>query len=89
VSDVSVMEQLKIDRPRILIIEDEGHRAGELAHRLDGEGYETTIARNQDDGVWQAHKLSPDLIILDMPLADRLNYAGSLATAKPRARFPS
>jgi two-component system phosphate regulon response regulator PhoB len=82
------MDQLKINRPLVLIIEAEGKQADELANQLDGEGYETTIARNQDDGVWQAHRLCPDLIILDMPFADRLALCRQLCDGEVTREIP-
>jgi two-component system, OmpR family, phosphate regulon response regulator PhoB len=57
-------------RQRILIIDETGRRARALANQLDRDGHETVVARDREDGVRQAQTLSPDLIILDMPVAD-------------------
>ena len=52
----------------ILVIEDNRDYASTLGSNLEREGYEVSIATNGADGLAQARRGAPDLIILDLML---------------------
>jgi len=57
-----------MSRDKILIIEDDRDIVEMLKYNLEGEGYEIITAFNGKDGIDQASKQKPDLIILDIML---------------------
>jgi two-component system, OmpR family, phosphate regulon response regulator PhoB len=77
-----------MSRQRILLIEEDGNRAQELADQLDRDGHETIIARNREEGVRQARALLPDRIILDMPIADCLELCWRLGDIEGTREIP-
>jgi|HubBroStandDraft_6_1064221.scaffolds.fasta_scaffold17969_4 DNA-binding response OmpR family regulator len=77
-----------MSRQRILLIEEDGNRAQELADQLDRDGHETIIARNREEGVHQARALLPDRIILDMPIADCLELCWRLGDSEGTREIP-
>jgi len=54
----------------ILIVEDEQSIAGLLKDRLDGEGYQVTIAYTGKEAVQNIKDKRPDVITLDIQLPD-------------------
>ena len=57
-----------MEKEKILIIEDDRDLARLLAARLESAGYESVVASDAYQGVQFAHKIIPDLIILDLIL---------------------
>lgn len=55
---------------RILIVDDEPDIIKILTYRLKAKGYETFSAATGQEGVDEAHKQKPDLILLDFRLPD-------------------
>lgn len=55
---------------RILIIDDDPDLAQLLKLRLDGANFETTVALRGLEGLQQAYRIQPDLVILDLNLPD-------------------
>lgn len=53
-------------RKKILIIEDDIDTAKILGLKLKASGYEILFAQDPISGLASAHKLNPDLIILDL-----------------------
>jgi len=53
---------------KILIVEDSPTQAGKTKFILENKGYEVTIALSGEDGLEQAAKIRPDLIVLDVHL---------------------
>ena len=51
---------------KILIIEDEEIMIGLLQKKLTQEGYETSVARDGDEGVRMMKEVKPDLVLLDI-----------------------
>ncbi len=60
---------------RILVIEDERDLALGLRINLEVEGHDVTLAHTGRDGIVEARKASPDLIILDLMLPDTDGYS--------------
>jgi DNA-binding response OmpR family regulator len=58
-------------RPRILIIEDDRKMSEALVSGLEGAGYELETASSGEEGFYLAHKLRPDLLLLDLTLPHR------------------
>jgi two-component system alkaline phosphatase synthesis response regulator PhoP len=58
----------KIEKKRILVIEDESHIAEGLKLNLALQGYDVTIAPDGVSGLDQWKKWQPDLIVLDIML---------------------
>jgi len=54
----------------ILIVEDEQSIAGLLKERLDGEGYQVTVAYTGAEAVKDIQEIKPDVITLDIHLPD-------------------
>ncbi len=63
-----------MDKPRILLIEDDGFLAGIYASHLEREGFATLRAGNGQDGVEMARKEQPDLILLDVALPKKNGF---------------
>jgi two-component system phosphate regulon response regulator PhoB len=55
---------------RILVVEDDPDIATMLEHALAKEQYVVSVARDGDQGIKQAGRLMPDLIILDLMLPE-------------------
>jgi DNA-binding response OmpR family regulator len=69
---------------RILIVEDAPDLADGLKANLEVEGYDVTVAHTGEDGIVAAHRIKPDLVLLDVMLPGidgyqvlaRLRHAG-------------
>ena len=59
-----------MDQKRILIVDDEFDIVSVMERRLTVENYEVITARNGNDAITFARLYSPDLIIVDVGLAD-------------------
>lgn len=58
-------------RPRILIIEDDRKMSDALVSGLEAAGYDLETAATGEEGFYLAHKLRPDLLLLDLTLPHR------------------
>src|SRR5262252_5073487 len=58
------------EQPAILVIEDEPHMRTLLQVTLRGQGYDCIHATNGAEGVAQAEKCAPRVVILDLGLPD-------------------
>jgi len=65
---------------KILVIEDEEHIRTVLSYNLKLDGFEVYLAENGTTGLEMAHKIQPDLILLDwmMPGMDGLQVLSEL-----------
>ncbi len=59
---------------KILVIDDEPDTALLLKHALSKEAYEVECAMNGREGLKLAHKLHPDLILLDIMMQDMTGW---------------
>jgi CheY-like chemotaxis protein/anti-sigma regulatory factor (Ser/Thr protein kinase) len=57
-------------KAHILIVEDTESVTLSIRDYLMAKGYRVTVARNGAEGIDQAHKLSPDLILMDVHMPD-------------------
>lgn len=53
---------------RILIVEDEGLLAWDMADLLSCAGHEVAVASSGEEAVWKAQEICPDLVIADVAL---------------------
>ena len=67
---------------KILLIEDNDMNRDMLSRRLVKRGYEVVIALDGQEGVDQARKVKPDLVLMDMSLPVK---DGWVATAELKA----
>ncbi|MCA9969370.1 MAG: response regulator transcription factor [Anaerolineales bacterium] len=69
-----------MDKPQILLVDDDFELVRGLRHSLEQEGYAVLTAHNGLDGIQAAHRAHPDLIILDvnMPWLDGLEVCRRL-----------
>lgn len=67
-------------RGRILVIEDDRSLAEVLAYNLRQAGYEVTVAHDGQDGLNQARRRRPHLVLLDLmlPVVDGLDVCRQL-----------
>lgn len=67
-------------KPRILIVEDDRSLADVLEYNLRQDGFQTTVATDGQDGLYQAKLKPPDLIVLDLmlPIIDGLEICRRL-----------
>lgn len=54
--------------PTILLIRDDDATHDALRRRLEGRGCRVLEARGQDEAVWMAARLEPDLLVQEDPL---------------------
>ncbi|MCW2830123.1 MAG: DNA-binding response regulator [Aeromicrobium sp.] len=57
------------DRPHVLVVEDDTAMRDALRHYLETDGYDVTIATDGPAGLAAARDVEPDLIVLDVDLA--------------------
>ncbi len=68
VVDDEIVEESKVRKNRILVVEDEAHALETLKDRLEFEGYEIVTAEDGETALSRAGTEKPDLIILDIML---------------------
>jgi DNA-binding response OmpR family regulator len=78
------------EKKRILIVDDERDIVKALTIRLQRAGYEVVTAFDGAQGIFMAHKESPDLIILDirMPAGDGFSVAEKLKESTNTLAIP-
>src|SRR3989344_2535573 len=59
---------------KILVVEDDDVLGDIIVKKLRDEGYETTLARDGEDGLEQIKKIRPDLVLLDIILPKMSGY---------------
>ena len=64
----------------VLIIEDDRSLSDVLSYNLDQAGYAVSVARDGQDGLNQAHRKTPDIVVLDLmlPVIDGLEVCRRL-----------
>ena len=60
----SIEKQSDTDTKRILLVDDDAEIIESLRFALEKRGYEVIIARDGNQGLAQAEKQAPDLVIL-------------------------
>jgi CheY-like chemotaxis protein len=65
-------EQVKVSKPRVLVVDDDPDVRGFLATFLELEGFEVGTAENGAEALQQVGEQQPDVMILDlmMPVMD-------------------
>src|SRR5262245_41160087 len=79
-----------MNRPRLLIIEDERALTKVLTYNLDREGFETTVAHDGREGLQKAQTLLPDLVLLDLmlPVLNGLEVCRELRAGERTRHIP-
>jgi CheY-like chemotaxis protein len=68
------MVDYKMDKPRIMIVEDEGITAMSVRHSLEEMGYEvTSISSTGEEAVKKAAADKPDLILMDIVIQGKID----------------
>lgn len=77
-------------KKKILLIEDEEIMVNLLQRKLSQEGYEVQIARNGEEGLEQARKFLPNLVLMDivMPKMSGLETMEEMKKDKTLSRIP-
>ncbi|MCI0479399.1 response regulator [Candidatus Uhrbacteria bacterium] len=57
-----------MEKPRILLIEDDAFLAGIYARKFELAGFDVSLATNGEDGLRLAQKDPPSLVLLDLVL---------------------
>ena len=63
-----------MDKKKVLIIDDEQDMVKVVKTRLEASGYETASAKDGLEGLEKADKENPDLILLDIKMAQMDGY---------------
>jgi DNA-binding response OmpR family regulator len=63
-----------MDKPRVLIVEDEPHILLSLEVLLERAGYATISARDGEEGLRLIRQLRPDVVLLDVMMPKRNGY---------------
>lgn len=61
-------------RPRVLIVDDEAEVVESIRYALETNGCEVSVARDGNQGLAMAEKMTPDLLILDMMMPKRSGF---------------
>lgn len=75
---------------KILLVEDNEMNRDMLARRLRRKGYDVVVAVDGREGIEQAQRTRPDLILLDMslPIVDGWEAARQIKANKKSAHIP-
>jgi two-component system response regulator MprA len=76
-----------MNRPRILVVEDDGRLASTLQRVLEAEGHEVELAADGLEGIRLARERPPDLVVLDVMLPG-LDGIGVCRRLRATAHFP-
>ncbi len=57
--------EMSLNRPMILLVEDEPAQREILAYNLEAEGYDVVVARDGEEALERVAEQAPDLILLD------------------------
>src|SRR6478672_158360 len=76
-----------MNRPRILVVEDDGRLAATLQRVLEAEGHEVELAVDGLEGLRLARERPPDLAVLDVMLPG-LDGIGVCRRLRATAQFP-
>jgi CheY-like chemotaxis protein len=71
---------VKMERKKILVVDDEPDIARTIKLRLEMEGYEVSTAKDGQEGLEAVKRFNPGLIVLDlvMPVMDGIQMSGAL-----------
>jgi two-component system response regulator MprA len=76
-----------MNRPRILVVEDDGRLAATLKRVLEAEGHEVELAADGLEGLRLARERPPDLVVLDVMLPG-LDGIGVCRRLRVTGQFP-
>lgn len=76
-----------MNRPRILVVEDDARLAATLQRVLEAEGHEVELAADGPEGLRAARERPPDLAVLDVMLPG-LDGIGVCRRLRATAQFP-
>ncbi len=67
------------DRPLILVVDDEESFLEIMSAKLNASGFNTAVAKNEQEAVVGAEKLMPDLILMDIKMPGASGTDAALA----------
>jgi len=81
---------MAIEKPKILIVDDEAPLRNALYDKFVREGFEVCVAKNGIEGLKMVSEKSPSLILLDiiMPVMDGLSMLQKLRKMKHGKKIP-
>jgi DNA-binding response OmpR family regulator len=62
------------DKKKLLIIDDDSHLRESLAEVLDLQGYDCHQAGTAAEGISMAHKVAPEVVLMDIQLPDSSGF---------------
>jgi two-component system cell cycle sensor histidine kinase/response regulator CckA len=81
--------EIKMSKKKVLIVEDEGIVALDLKSRLEKWGYEVAeLASSGEEALRIAEKERPDLVLMDIVLAGKMNGIDAAARIRERVDTP-
>lgn len=82
---------MALDKPVILVVDDESHILHVVSLKLRNAGYEVVTAEDGEDGFAAALELQPDLVITDfqMPFMNGLELCQKLKAHEQTANIPA
>jgi CheY-like chemotaxis protein len=83
-----VDNEVRAERPRILVVEDDGSAREVLALLLRYYGYEVAVASNGADAMSLVTDVSPDLVVMDWLMPGLSGVALCLAIRERRQTLP-
>ena len=83
-------EFASVDRPCVLVVDDDERLADLLRRQLEASGFEVTVATRAAVALYSIEQSLPDLILLDLVLPDMSGYqlCWTLRQLYPRPMLP-
>ncbi|WP_371168651.1 phosphate regulon transcriptional regulator PhoB [Aliiroseovarius sp. 2305UL8-7] len=81
---------MSVDKPCVLLVEDEPAQREILRYNLGSEGYDVTMAENGDDALILVEEVMPDLVLLDwmLPGVSGIEICRQIKTRKGTRHIP-
>src|SRR6266550_2003467 len=89
ISFVNDIEIRMLERPRVLVAEDNEHMLRAITRLLSGHYEVVGVVRNGEDAIKAALELSPQIVVLDllMPLIDGIQVVRQLRSLEASCKF--
>ncbi|MEK7507525.1 MAG: response regulator [Patescibacteria group bacterium] len=75
------------EKPLVLVVDDDENFLEIIAAKLSASGFDTAIGHNEEEGIAQAQKLMPDMILMDIRMPGASGTDAALAIKQnPKTR---